>query len=70
MDEKPFASIRVEFSEDAVNQTAKCNCSYDKFVYFVGFAIKVATEVYQNSIDSVVSDAMKIINEGMIEDID
>lgn len=70
MYEKPFASIRVDFLEEGVKQTAKCNCSYDKFIYFVGLAIKVATDVYQNSIDSVVGDAMKLINNGAIEGFD
>lgn len=68
MDEKIFASMRVDFSEDGVERMVKYNCSYGNFIYFVGFAIKVATEVYQNSIDSVVSDAMNLINNGKIED--
>ena len=70
MDEKNFVSMRVDFSEDGAERLVKSNCSYGDFIYFVGFVIKVVASASEKSIDSVIDDAMRLINNGMIDGID
>lgn len=70
MEEKNFVSMRVDFSEDGAERLVKSNCSYGDFIYFVGFAIKVVASASEKSIDSVIDDAMRLINNGMIDGID
>lgn len=70
MDEKNFVSIRVDFSEDGAKRLVKSNCSYGEYIYFLGFAIMVAASANEKSIDSVIGDAMEIINNGIIDGID
>ena len=70
MKEKNFVSMRVDFSEDGAERLVKSNCSYGDFIYFVGFAIKAVASASEKSIDSVIGDAMEIINNGIIDGID
>ena len=70
MDEKNFVSIRVDFSEDGAKRLVKSNCSYGEYIYFLGFAIKVVASASEKSIDSVIGDAIEIINNGIIDGID
>lgn len=70
MDEKNFVSIRVDFLEDGAERTVESDCSYGEYIYFLGFAIKAVASASEKRIDSVIDDAMRLINNGMIEDID
>ena len=70
MKEKNFVSMRVDFSEDGAERLVNSNCSYGDFIYFVGFAIKAVASASEKSIDSVIGDAMEIINNGIIDGID
>ena len=70
MDDKNFVSFRVDFSKDGVERTVKSDCSYGEYIYFLGFVIMVTASESEKSIDSVIDDAMRLINNGMIEGID
>ena len=70
MEEKNFVSMRVDFSKDGADRLVKSNCSYDEYIYFLGFAIKVAASANEKSIDSVIDDAMSLISNGTIKGID
>lgn len=70
MEENNFVSIRVDFSKDGADRLVKSNCSYGEYIYFLGFAIKVAASANEKSIDSVIDDAIRLINSGAIDGID